>query len=303
MRISGIETKSNIFLAPMAGVTDVPFRRLCSRFGAGLCFTEMISVKALLHNSKKTKEMLKKYDGEYPIAVQLFGHEPMDFYKVISSGILDSFDMIDINMGCPAPKIVKNGDGSSLMKNFDLAENIISACVKGTDKPVSVKFRKGFASSDDVAVRFAKMCERAGASMITYHPRTREQGFSGKVDIEDIKKVKNAVSIPVVGNGDICDKESFEKMSQCCDAVMIGRFAVGHPEIFSTLQGRGVDMTKQEIAHLHLDYLMEYTDDERYIVNTFKRHAFGYVTGVEKRKKIAMATSIGELKEVLFNNL
>lgn len=302
MKISGLQTSSNIFLAPMAGVTDAPFRRLCSRFGAGLCFTEMVSVKALLHNSKKTVQMLSKYAGEYPVAVQLFGHEPMDFYKVISSGILDEFDMIDINMGCPAPKIVKNGDGSSLMKDIDLAERIITACVKATDKPVSVKFRKGFAQSDDIAVRFAKMCERAGAKMITYHPRTREQGFSGKVDVEDIKRVKEAVSILVVGNGDVCDKESFEKMSQCCDAVMIGRYAVGHPEIFSILQGKDVNMTKQEIARLHLQYLKEYTTDERYIVNTFKRHAFNYVTGVENKKKIAMATSIAQLEEVLFAN-
>ncbi len=301
MKIKDIETKTNIFLAPMAGVTDLPFRRLCSRLGAGLCFTEMISVKALLHNSAKTREMLAKYDGEYPVAVQLFGHEPMDFYKVISSGVLDSFDMIDINMGCPAPKIVKNGDGSSLLKDLDTACNIICACVKATDKPVSVKFRKGFYLHDDISVRFAKMCQRAGASMITYHPRTREQGFSGKIDVEDIRRVKEAVSIPVVGNGDVVDRESYERMSKVCDAVMIGRRAVGHPEIFSLLTGKDVDMTKKEIARLHLDYLKEYTKSERYIVGTFKRHAFSYVDSVEDRRRIAMASSIEEIENILFS--
>lgn len=305
MEIENLHFDSNIFLAPMAGVTDVSFRKLCKFFGAGLTSTEMISVKGLFYDQKKTKEMLRTFEGESPKCVQLFGHEPKIFEAVIKSGVIDNFDILDINMGCPAPKIVKNGEGSALLKNFELASEIISTCVKSWGKPVSVKFRKGYGVHDDVAKEFAKMCESAGASFITYHPRTKEQAYSGQVDFDDLKAVVQAVNIPVFASGDIVDKETFDKaMKTGVKGVMIGRKAVGCPEIFSQLLGKDVKMDKEQIARLHLKILREYYD-EKDITNIFKRHALSYTLGenggVEKRKKIAVAKNIKEIEEVLFS--
>lgn len=304
MKIGDIEFKSNIFLAPMAGVTEVGFRKLCKSFGAGLTSTEMISVKGLFYESKKTLEMLATFDGEEPKCIQLFGHEPKIFEAVIKSGVLDKFDILDINMGCPAPKIVKNGEGSALLKDFDLAEEIIATCVKTFKKPVSVKFRKGYGSCDNVAKKFAQMCERAGASFIIYHPRTKEQGYSGQVDFDDLKEVVQAVKIPVIASGDIVDKNTFDKaMSTGVAGVMIGRKAVGCPEIFSLLKGKKITLTKRDIAKKHLEILREYYD-EKDITNIFKRHALAYTLGemggVEKRKKIAIAKNVGEIEDALF---
>jgi tRNA-dihydrouridine synthase B len=307
MKIKNVEIEPNIILAPMAGVTDVAFRELCKHFGAGLTTTEMVSVKALLFGNKKTLELLRTFEGESPCAVQIFGHEPKDFAKLLLSGVLDKFDIIDINMGCPAPKIVKNGDGSALLKNLDLAEEIVRVCVASTEKPITVKIRKGFFATDDVLVELAKRLERAGASAITVHPRTQAQGYSGLVDPNDIKKVKDAVKIPVIANGDIVDKCSYEKMLQTgCDAVMIGRRAVGQPQIFATLLGKKVGETSLEIAKLHLKILKKYFDDN-YILKTFKRHAFSYVANVsgavEKRKELALCTTLSQLEKVLFCDL
>lgn len=232
MNIGNVKINSNVFLAPMASVTDRPFRTLCKMLGAGLTYTEMVSVKGLYYKSKKTEELLATSSLEHPCAVQLFGHEPEIFKSVIESGVLDKFDIIDINMGCPAPKIVKNGDGSALMKDLNLASQIIKACKAATNKPITVKFRKGFKKNDDKLVEFAKMCEQSGASAITIHPRTREDMFSGTINLEDIKKVKAVVNIAVIGNGDVRSVEEFNKMKTVCDAVMIGREAVKSPEIF-----------------------------------------------------------------------
>lgn len=305
MKIKNIETKSNIFLAPLAGVTDMAFRQICSYFGAGLTYTEMVSVKGLFYKSKNTLKLLDTFANESPVAVQLFGHEPEIFESVIKSGVLDKFDIIDINMGCPAPKIIKNNDGSALLKDMQLARKIISTCVNSTDKPVTVKFRKGFYQNDDVLIDFAKMCEEAGASAITIHPRTTAQGYSGEIDINDILKVKKCVNIPVIANGNIIDKCSYEHMlTTNCDAVMIGRGAIGNPQIFSILQDKKVKLSKLQIAKLHLDILKENFDDN-YIVKTFKRHAFNYVGGkfnaVEKKVKIALSKTLLELEDNLFN--
>ncbi len=232
MNIGNVKINNNVFLAPMASVTDRPFRTLCKMLGAGLTYTEMVSVKGLYYKSKKTEELLATSSLEHPCAVQLFGHEPKIFKSVIESGVLDKFDIIDINMGCPAPKIVKNGDGSALMKDLNLASQIIKACKAATNKPITVKFRKGFKKNDDKLIEFAKMCEQSGASAITIHPRTREDMFSGTINLEDIKKVKATVNIAVIGNGDVRSVEEFNKMKTVCDAVMIGREAVKSPEIF-----------------------------------------------------------------------
>lgn len=300
MKIGSIETKNNIFLAPQAGVSEVAFRSLCARLGAGLTYTEMVSVKGLYYNSKNTFELLKRGEEEGLVAVQLFGHEPEIFKKVIESKILDNFDIIDINMGCPAPKIVKNGDGSALMKDMKLARKIIETCVSVSLKPVTVKFRKGYYKNDDLLVEFAKMCEEAGASAITIHPRTKEDGYSGVIDIGDFEKVKRAVKIPVIASGDIVDKESLERVLKTgVDGVMLARGAVGHPEIFTTLNGGNASMSLEEIIKTHIYLLKKYYSDERKIVNLLKRHAMKYVSDTKKRKDIALSSSLKEIEEIL----
>ena len=303
MKIKDVEIKNGLILAPMAGITDKAFRTLCKEFGAGLTVTEMVSVKGLYYKSKKTEELLDISNIETPCAVQLFGHEPEIFSSVIKSGILDKFDIIDINMGCPAPKIVKNGDGSSLMKDLNLASEIIKACVESTDKPITVKFRKGFYKTDDKLIEFAKICESSGASAITVHPRTREDFFSGEIDIEDIKKVKQAVNIPVIGNGDVVDENSYKKMlSSGCDGVMIGRASFGCPEIFSILQGKEVKQTKLEIIKEHLSLLRQDFEDS-YIVKLFKKHILAYLAGFknanELKRQIVLVNDLKQIETML----
>lgn len=303
MKIKNVEIKNNLFLAPMAGITDKAFRCLCKKFGVGLTYTEMVSVKGLFYNSKNTKQLLDTFESESPCAVQLFGNEPEVFRTVIKSGVLDKFDIIDINMGCPAPKIVKNGDGSSLMKDLNLASEIIKACVESTDKPITVKFRKGFYKTDDKLTQFAKMCESSGASAITVHPRTREDFFSGEIDIEDIKKVKQAVNIPVIGNGDVVDENSYKKMlSSGCDGVMIGRASFGCPEIFSILQGKEVKQTKLEIIKEHLSLLRQDFEDS-YIVKLFKKHILAYLAGFknanELKRQIVLVNDLKQIETML----
>lgn len=303
MKIKNVEIKNNLFLAPMAGITDKAFRCLCKKFGVGLTYTEMVSVKGLFYNSKNTKQLLDTFESESPCAVQLFGNEPEVFRTVIKSGVLDKFDIIDINMGCPAPKIVKNGDGSSLMKDLNLASEIIKACVESTDKPITVKFRKGFYKTDDKLTQFAKMCESSGVSAITVHPRTREDFFSGEIDIEDIKKVKQAVNIPVIGNGDVVDENSYKKMlSSGCDGVMIGRASFGCPEIFSILQGKEVKQTKLEIIKEHLSLLRQDFEDS-YIVKLFKKHILAYLAGFknanELKRQIVLVNDLKQIETML----
>ena len=303
MKIKNVDIKNNLFLAPMAGITDKAFRTLCKSFGVGLTYTEMVSVKGLYYNSKNTKDLLDIDKTETPCAVQIFGHEPEVFESVLKSGVLDKFDIIDINMGCPAPKIVKNGDGSALMKDIDLARKIIETCVKSTDKPITVKFRKGFYKTDDKLIEFAKMCEESGASAITVHPRTREDFFSGKIDVNDIKKVKEAVSIPVIGNGDVTDRCSYEHMlTSGCDGVMIGRASFGCPEIFSILQDKEVNKTKWEIIKTHLELLRQDFKDE-YIVKLFKKHILAYLGGFknanEVKRQIVLINDLKVIEKML----
>lgn len=310
MKIKNVETRSDIFLAPMAGVTDEGFRELCVEFGAGLTYTEMVSAKALYNNSKKTMKLLRVADNEKPIAVQLFGHEPEVFYEVIKSGVLDKFDIIDINMGCPAPKIVKNGDGSCLLKNMELASEIIKKSVEATDKPITVKFRMGYRENENVAVEFAKMCERSGASAITIHGRTKEQMYSGKANYEVIKAVVDAVNIPVIGNGDVVDRCSYEEMLKTgVSAVMIGRGTLGKPELFSTILGKTVKVDKLAQIKQHYKTLQK-SIDEKHLVQLFKKHLLWYVSGypnsVAVKKDIVLLNNFEEIYAILekfFNNL
>ena len=237
LKIGNVELENNLILAPMAGVTDLPFRRIVEKFNPGLVCTEMVSSKAIYHDDTKTK-LLMNTDGEKrPISMQIFGsdEETMGYAAKYVSKIAD---IVDINMGCPAPKVVKNGDGSKLLLDIEKAEKVIKAVVKNSTKPVTLKIRKGWDCNNIVATEFAQMAEKAGVSAITIHGRTRTEMYSGKVDLDIIKKVKESVKIPVIGNGDIVDEESALKMFEYTgvDGIMIGRGTFGNPWIFERIK-------------------------------------------------------------------
>ena len=237
LKIKDLELENNLILAPMAGVTDLPFRKICKEFGPGLVCTEMVSSKAIYHDDTKTK-LLMNTDGEKrPISMQIFGsdEETMSYASKYVSKIAD---IVDINMGCPAPKVVKNVDGSKLLLYIEKAEKVIKEVVKNSTKPVTLKIRKGWDCNNIVAIEFAQMAEKAGVSAITIHGRTRTEMYSGKVDLDIIKKVKESVKIPVIGNGDIVDEESALKMFEYTgvDGIMIGRGTFGNPWIFERIK-------------------------------------------------------------------
>lgn len=238
MKIGSLSLDNNIFLAPMAGVTDLPFRCMCKEYGCGLVYSEMVSAKGLYYKDKKTSALMRIDDNEKPCAIQIFGSEPDIMGSVIPEVLKTGADIIDINMGCPTPKIVNNGDGSALMKNPLLAGKVIRAVADASSVPVTVKFRSGWDDNSINAVEFAKIAEANGADAVTVHGRTREQFYSGQADWNIIKQVKKAVKIPVIGNGDIFSAKDaldmFEKTE--CDAVMIGRGAQGNPFIFRQIK-------------------------------------------------------------------
>ena len=245
IKIGNVELENNILLAPMAGVTDKPFRMLCKEYGTSLVCTEMISSKGLYYNDEKTKLLLDMENEKRPIAVQIFGSEP-ETMAYAAKYVEKYADIIDINMGCPAPKVVKNGDGSKLLLNLELVGNIVKSVVETSNKPVTVKLRKGWDDNNIVAVEAAKIIENAGASAITIHGRTTKQYYSGKSDLEIIKQVKQSVNIPIIGNGDIKCVEDALKMFEYTgvDGIMVGRAALGNPwifeEIINYLQGKQI---------------------------------------------------------------
>lgn len=291
MKIANIDFGNNLILAPMAGVSDVGFREVCSVLGANATYSEMLSCRAMLHNPKKTELMTITSPFEKIKIAQIFGHECDVMANAIQNPILAKYDIIDINMGCPAPKIVKNGEGSALMKNIKLASEIIKSCVKVSKVPISVKFRLGF--DKNISVDFGRMCQDCGASFVTLHARTSIQGYSGHADLEAIAKLKASLTIPVVGNGDVVEKESFAKMlSTNVDAVMIGRGAQGKPWIFTELLGQTFNGNKFDIIKRHVDVLRQYYE-ESWLTLYLRKHFLWYASGLENvaKYRLQLATS------------
>ena len=237
MKIGNVQLDNEVFLSPMAGVTDLPFRTICKEKGCGMLYTEMINAKALCYDDENTKKMLRMEKDEHPVAVQIFGSDPEFMGKAAS--IMNQYpnEVLDINMGCPAPKVVKNGDGSALMKNPKLAAEVLTAVVKNSEKPVTLKIRKGWDDDCINAVEIAKIAQECGISALAIHGRTREQFYSGKADWDIIAEIKQAIDIPVIGNGDVFEVQDAVNMLEKtkCDAIMIGRGAQGNPWIFNRI--------------------------------------------------------------------
>lgn len=293
-----------IALAPMAGVTDFAYRKICADFGADMVVSEMISVKALENNSARTEKMLRE-DANCIRCCQLFGHDNEAISKALSSPLFDKFDVIDFNCGCPAPKIVKNGDGSAMMKNLEKTRAVISSLVASTPKPVSVKFRLGIDDNINY-LEFAKMCEECGVSFLTLHARTREQGYSGEVDKSAYQKLVKAVKIPVFWSGDIKTKEDVEYAKKIgCAGVMIGRAALGNPEIFCELKGITPPYSKKGAIKTHLELLKTYFKSERTLVAYFKKHLMWYVRSTpmatETKRKILEFTTLKQIENIIDN--
>ena len=296
LKIKNIELENNIFLAPMAGITDLPFRLICKEFRPGLVFTEMISSKGIFYNDEKTIKLMNMEGEKRPVAVQIFGSD-LDAIKCATKYVSKYADIIDINMGCPAPKVVKNGDGSRLLLNLELIGKIVETAVKNSNGiPISVKIRKGWDKENIVAIEAAKIIESAGASMITIHGRTRDEYYSGNVDLKIIKKVKESVNIPVIGNGDIIDENSAVRMFEYTgvDGIMIGRGALGNPWIFDKIvyylktgkyKNNVTNNEKLNIILKHLDLLVK-EKGETIAVKEMRKHIGWYIKNLKNSSKI-----------------
>ena len=290
LTIGDVTLDNNVILAPMAGVTDLPFRLLCRRMGAGLVCMEMVSAKAIFYNNKNTEELLEIHPEEVPASLQLFGSDPeilADMAKRIEER---PFSILDFNMGCPVPKVVNNGEGSALMKEPKLVEEILSALVKAVDKPVTVKIRKGFDEANCNAVEIARIAESCGVAAIAVHGRTREQYYSGRADWDIIRQVKQAVKIPVIGNGDVDSPERAGAMldSTGCDGVMIGRAAQGNPWIFrdtvsfletGTVPPPPDGQEKKRMILEHADFQLQ-IKGEYTAVREMRKHLAWYTAGM-----------------------
>lgn len=313
LTIGNVELKNNVILAPMAGVTDLPFRVLCKEQGAGLLCMEMVSAKAIYYGSKNTEELMKISPAEMPVSLQLFGFDA-DIMADMAKKIEEKpFAVLDINMGCPVPKVVNNGEGSALMKNPKLAEEIITKMVKAVKKPVTVKIRKGFDEAHLNAVEMAKIAEASGAAAVAVHGRTREQYYAGKADWDCIRAVKEAVKIPVIGNGDVTDALSAERLLKetGCDGVMVGRAAQGNPFIFREITEyletgvippkptpAEVRATIERHARMQMEEKGEYTG-----VREMRKHLSWYTVGYPNSAKYRQMINSMETMEELLHSL
>jgi len=311
MKIGNIAFDNNVFLAPMAGITDISFRGLCKEMGCGLVYTEMVSAKALYYGSENTKTLMRIAEEEKPVAIQIFGRDP-DIMAEVCEKYLEERDdicIIDINMGCPAPKIVKNGEGSALMKEPKLASEIVKSIKDVTKKPVTVKFRKGYDDDNINAVEFAKHMEQAGADAVAIHGRTRKQMYQGKADWEIIKKVKQSVTIPVIGNGDVFNPQDAIRIKEVtnCDAIMIARGSQGNPWIFrdisKALNGEKIEIVSSseriDMCIRHYKLAVKY-DGENKAIREMRKHASCYIKGLPKSSEIRNEINIkNDIKDVM----
>ncbi|WP_434631206.1 tRNA dihydrouridine synthase DusB [Thermoanaerobacterium thermosaccharolyticum] len=306
--IGDVEIKNNVFLAPMAGVTDKPYRLICKDMGCGFAYTEMVSAKGLYYGSENT-EFLTDIDDEENVALQIFGSDPYIMGEIAKRLNTSNAKTIDINMGCPTQKIVKNGDGSALMMHPDVAENVIKAVVKNSIKPVTIKIRKGWDDDHINAVEIAKMAESCGVKAVAIHGRTREQFYSGRADWDIIKKVKDNLKIPVIGNGDIFTPEDAKRMidETGCDAVMVGRGAEGNPWIFKRILhylNTGEILPEPTVSEKidmilkHLDMMIDYKGEHVGILE-MRKHIAWYLKGIRGASKIKqMVFTMSNYKEV-----